>query len=283
MDSSLDLPPLNVTALLRAHQLSPKKSLGQNFLMDSVALKRVVEAASISPDLDVLEIGPGLGSLTRYLASAAHHVFAVEIDQRLIPILQEVLSPFSNVTIIHQDILEVNLADILGEKGSPYQVIANIPYYITSAVIRHLLEAQRKPQQLVLTIQREVAERICTRSGAHSLLSLSVQVYGAPHIVTRIPAGAFYPAPQVDSSVLRIDLYPQPLIPSAQIDLFFRLAKAGFGQKRKTLRNSLASGLTWPAARVVNLLEASGIDPQRRAETLSLDEWKKLVEQYGQH
>jgi 16S rRNA (adenine1518-N6/adenine1519-N6)-dimethyltransferase len=277
MESSLNLPPLNITNLLRTHQLLPKKSLGQNFLVNPAALKKVVEAAGIEPDQDVLEIGPGLGSLTRYLCVAARRVVAVEIDQNLIPILQDVLRPYSNITIVHNDILKVSP----GEWMQPgYQVIANIPYYITSAVIRHLLEADCRPLRLSLTIQREVAERICAPVGDLSLLALSVLVYGKPSIAARIPAGAFHPAPKVDSSVLRVDLYRESVIPPTHIDTFFKLAKAGFGQKRKTLRNSLSSGLGRPASEIAALLENNGIDPQRRAETLSLEEWRVLTAAY---
>jgi 16S rRNA (adenine1518-N6/adenine1519-N6)-dimethyltransferase len=278
MEPTLDLPPLNITSLLRSHQLSPKKSLGQNFLVDPVALKRVVESAGIEPGQDVLEIGPGLGSLTRYLCLAAHQVVAVEIDQNLIPILQDVLHPYPNITIVHNDILKVKPGAWM-QPG--YLVIANIPYYITSAVIRHLLEAECRPLRLLLTIQREVAERICAPVGDLSLLALSVLVYGSPRIVARIPAGAFFPAPKVDSSVLRVDLYNEPLIPPTQLDIFFKLARAGFGQKRKTLRNSLSAGLAWPADRTVILLEKCEIDPRRRAETLSLEEWRVLTAAYS--
>ncbi len=276
MDPSLDhLPPLEVAALLRAHRLTPKKGLGQNFLVDSNALKRLVAAAEIPADAAILEIGPGLGSLTRYLARSARKVVAVEIDQNLIPVLAEVLSKETNVQIIHGDILELDPANIIGEDG--YLVVANIPYYITSAIIRHLLESPQKPSRVVLTMQKEVSERICAEPGDMSLLALSVQVYGQPRPVLRIPAGAFYPPPQVDSATLRIDLYPEPLIPVNQMDTFFRLIKAGFSQKRKTLRNTLSSGLHQPADKIVAILTQAGIDPQRRAETLSLPEWKTLT------
>ncbi|HZW04026.1 MAG TPA: rRNA adenine dimethyltransferase family protein, partial [Anaerolineaceae bacterium] len=161
-----------------------------------------------------------------------------------------------------------------------YLVVANIPYYITSALIRHLLEAPRKPARLVLTVQQEVAERIAAVPGEMSLLALSVQVYGRPAVVARIPAGAFFPAPKVDSAVLRVDLYPDPVIPRERLEAFFRLIKAGFSQKRKTLRNTLASGLHLAPVEAAARLQAAGIDPQRRAETLSLAEWKDLVEQF---
>ncbi len=278
MNGSYNLPPLEIGALLRKHGLRPKKGLGQNFLADPFALERIVSAAEIPPQAAVLEIGPGLGGLTRYLAAAARRVVAVELDAALLPALQEVLAPFDNVEVVQGDILELAPEQLMQEPG--YQVVANIPYYITSAVIRHLLEASLQPERIVLTVQKEVAERITAAPGKLSLLALSVQAYGEPKVAARIPAGAFYPPPNVDSAVVRVDLYPQPVIPTDQIDSFFRLAKAGFSQKRKTLRNSLSGGLGWKPDRAQALLAAVNIDPMRRAETLSLDEWRELTASY---
>jgi 16S rRNA (adenine1518-N6/adenine1519-N6)-dimethyltransferase len=277
------LPLLNVPALLRQYALHPDRSLGQNFLVDESALRKIVAVAEIARDEDVLEIGPGLGSLTRYLALAARSVVAVELDARLMPPLRDVLSGFTNVSLVQGDILSLDPAQLVGLSdtlGSPpqYLVVANIPYYITSALLRHLLESERRPRRLVLTVQEEVAARICSLPGDMSLLSLSVQVYGEPSVQARIPAGAFYPAPKVDSAVIRIDLYPQPRIPVAWLDTFFRLAKAGFSQKRKTLRNSLAGGMGWSTAGAAETLQRAEIHPQRRAESLSLDEWRRLVQ-----
>jgi 16S rRNA (adenine1518-N6/adenine1519-N6)-dimethyltransferase len=277
MDPSLTLPPLNVPALLRAHALTPKKGLGQNFLIDPAALQRVVQAAEITPQDAVLEVGPGLGSLTRHLAHAARHVVAVELDTRLLPILQEVLQKFSNIQLVQGDMLKIDPASLMPEDG--YLVVANIPYYITSALIRHLIEARVRPNRLVLTVQKEVAERVCAAPGQMNLLALGVQVYGKPRLAASIPAGAFYPVPAVDSSVLRIDLYPQPFLPFEQLPLFFQLAHAGFAQKRKTLRNCLSAGLKCSGAEAETLLRSANIDPQRRAETLSLEEWRALVQQ----
>lgn len=271
-----DIPPLNVGYLLKKYGLKPHKGLGQNFLEDPVALENIASAAQIRPTDTVLEIGPGLGSLTRYLAAAAKEVVAVELDQHLLPPLKSVLAPYQNVRVIHGDILELSPADLIPEPG--YIVAANIPYYITSALIRHLLESDSKPRRVVLTIQKEVARRICETPGDMSLLALSVQVYGEPRIAGHIPAGAFFPSPNVDSSVLVIDMHPAPRIPRELLGTFFKLIKAGFSQKRKTLRNSLSSGLSIPPIQSANLLERSGIDPQRRAETLSIEEWQRLAE-----
>jgi 16S rRNA (adenine1518-N6/adenine1519-N6)-dimethyltransferase len=278
MDPSLNLPFLNVAALLRQYGLSPKKGLGQNFLVDPEALRKIIQAADIPPGSLVLEVGPGLGSLTRGLAQVARKVVAVELDEGLLPLLAQVLAGYQNVEVVSGDILEIDPSRLVGETG--YLVVANIPYYITSALIRHLLAPAIKPARIVLTVQKEVAERICAGPGDLSLLALSVQVYGEAKRVLRIPAGAFYPAPKVDSSVVRVDLYAQPLIASSDLDDYFKLARAGFSQKRKTLRNSLSAGLRVSPDRVVALLDSIGIDPRRRAETLSLAEWKSLVDAY---
>jgi 16S rRNA (adenine1518-N6/adenine1519-N6)-dimethyltransferase len=270
-----NLPPLNVASLLRAHGLSASKGLGQNFLQDDDVLAQIAGAAEITDQDDVLEIGPGLGSLTRHLAISARSVTAVELDENLLPVLGQVLKPFSNVRVVHGDILNFNPADLMPRPD--YLVVANIPYYITSAVFRHLLENPPRPRRIALTIQKEVAERICAAPGEMSLLALSVQVYGKPSIAAKIPAEAFHPVPKVDSAVIRVDLYPQPLIPTEKLDKFFRFAKAGFSQKRKTLRNSLSAGLQISPAAAGQMLEKANIDPMRRAETLSIDEWARLL------
>jgi 16S rRNA (adenine1518-N6/adenine1519-N6)-dimethyltransferase len=269
------IPPLNAAQVLRKYGLRPEKGLGQNFLQDPAALETIARAAELSRDDTALEIGPGLGSLTRYLAVAAGRVVAVELDQRLLPPLRDILSAYDNVEIVEGDILDLEPAKLLAHQA--YVVAANIPYYITSAVTRHLLGNSPRPRRMVLTLQKEVARRICAAAGDLSLLALSVQVYGSPGIVASIPAGAFYPAPKVDSACLRVDIYPAPLIPRELLDPFFRAAKAGFSQKRKTLRNSIAGGLHLSPAQTTSLLQRSGIDPQRRAETVSIEEWAALA------
>lgn len=271
-----DIPPINISFLLKKYGLRPHKGLGQNFLQDPIVLEKILAAAEIQPTDTVLEIGPGLGSLTRYLAASAKEVVAVELDQYLLPPLKAILAPYSNVRFIHGDILDLNPNELIQEKE--YVVAANIPYYITSAVIRHLLQSKSKPKRIVLTIQKEVAQRVCEAPGDMSILALSVQVYGIPHIAAHIPAGAFHPSPNVDSAVLVIDIYPEPRIPQELLDMFFKLIKAGFGQKRKTLRNSLSSGLSISTADAAELLTRAGIDPMRRAETLSIEEWQRLCE-----
>jgi 16S rRNA (adenine1518-N6/adenine1519-N6)-dimethyltransferase len=276
----MSLRYLDIFPLIQKYHVQPKKSLGQNFLVDPNGLIKVLQAAQLTPDDTVLEIGAGLGSLTYLLAQQVKYVVAVELDKRLIPPLTQVLAGFDNITIKQGDMLELSPDALLG--AARYVVVANIPYYITSALIRHLLEADHKPTRMVLTVQQEVAERILARDGKMSLLALSVQVYGKPELKARIPAGCFYPPPEVDSAVLSIELYEEPLFPSESLDLFFTLAHAGFAQKRKTLRNTLAAGMNESPAWAEKLLTAAGIDPQRRAETLSMQEWKQLVEAYQQ-
>lgn len=269
------LKAVDVAGLLRTHGLTPRKGLGQNFLTDPAILDKVVQAAGVTADDTVLEIGAGLGTLTRHLARAARKVIAVEIDKNLVPILSQVTAGEPNIRIVQGDILALDPAVLM--EGEPYIVAANIPYYITSAILRHLLESTHRPQRLALTVQREVADRICAAPGDLSLLALSVQVFGTPQPVLRIPAGSFYPPPKIDSVTLRIDLHPTPLIASDQLDAFFQLAKAGFSQKRKTLRNALSGGLGWKPERAAALLHRADIDPMRRAETISLEEWRLLT------
>jgi len=276
VDSSIEEELSRLRVLLRAYGVRPNKRLGQNFLLQAGALRKVVDAAALSGDESVLEIGAGAGSLTLMLARSAARVVTVELDERLRPLLAEVLRPYQNVRLVFGDILRQNIAELMG--NAPYAVVANIPYYITSAVIRHVLTAERRPERLVLTVQREVAQRITAEPPRMNLLALSVQVFGEPKVTVRLPAGAFYPPPKVDSAVVRVDLFPEPLVPAERLDAFFRLARAGFSQRRKQLRNSLAAGLGIKPAQAAELLLAAGIDPSRRAESLSIEEWRSLVE-----
>ncbi|MDW8326043.1 MAG: 16S rRNA (adenine(1518)-N(6)/adenine(1519)-N(6))-dimethyltransferase RsmA [Anaerolineales bacterium] len=269
------MTPLNVPALLRRFGLKPRKSLGQNFLVDEGALAKVTAAAELTPADTVLEIGPGLGSLTRYLAQVAARVVAVELDRNLLAPLKHVLADYPNVEIVHGDILNFQPSTFNLPTG--YKVVANIPYYITSAVIRHLLEAGTQPSRIVLTVQKEVAQRLCAPPGALSLLAVSAQFYSEPRVVARIPAGAFYPQPEVDSAVVRLDVRAQPAVKVPDAETFFRVVKAGFGQKRKQLRNALGAGLGLNSEAAEALLVRAGIDPKRRAETLTLAEWGKLA------
>ncbi len=268
----------SIAALLRAHDLPPHKRLGQNFLTDPAALERIVAAADLSTDDLVVEVGAGVGTLTRLLAEQAGRVVAIELDNRLVGLLRAQLTDRPNVEIVPGDVLQFSTSEF-PHRG--YKVVGNLPYYITSAVLRHFLEKTPRPRLMVVTVQREVAERITAGPGEMSLLALSVQFYGQPHIVARIPAGAFYPSPKVDSAVVRIDVGEQPTVSLGEgVDeaIFFRVARAGFSQKRKTLRNSLSAGLGHSPTFIRDLLEQVDVDPRRRAETLSLQEWARVAQ-----
>jgi 16S rRNA (adenine1518-N6/adenine1519-N6)-dimethyltransferase len=276
--------PPRVRELLDKYNLRPRKGLGQHFLADPNILRKIVEAAELSPETAVLEIGPGLGTLTRLLAGAARHVVAVELDEAMVGLLREELAHLPNLELIQGDILQLDPAGLVrGRKSSNlqspliYTVVANLPYYITSAAIRHLLEADPPPRRLVLTVQREVAERMVARPDDMNLLAVSVQFYGRPWIVSKIPAGAFVPPPKVDSAVVRIDTYDATPVQVPDAETFFRVVRAGFGQKRKQLKNSLAAGLSLASTEVVGAMSRAGVDPHRRAQTLSLDEWASLA------
>ncbi|MCP4538060.1 MAG: 16S rRNA (adenine(1518)-N(6)/adenine(1519)-N(6))-dimethyltransferase RsmA [Chloroflexi bacterium] len=268
---------MNVRKLLEKWDLRPSKGLGQNFLVNQTVLEKIVAAAELTPDDAVLEIGAGLGSMTEALARDAGHVVAVELDQRLIPVLQDVLADLDNVTLVQGDILNLDPTVLVGDLDLQYQVVANLPYYITSAVLRHLLEAPLKPQRIVITVQREVAERIVAKPGKMSLLAVSVQLYGQPKLLFRIKPGNFYPSPGVESAVVRIDVHKTPIVPVEETAAFFRVVRAGFSQRRKQLRNTLSTGLRQSPAEVASQLEKIGVDPRRRAETLSVEEWIKVA------
>jgi 16S rRNA (adenine1518-N6/adenine1519-N6)-dimethyltransferase len=266
---------VDARAILRRYRIRPDTRLGQNFLVDAAALERVMQAAELDPGDAVLEIGAGLGTLTARLAREVRRVVAVELDDRLIAPLREVLAACPNVEVIQADALRLDLDDPM--RGEPFRVVANIPYQITSHLLRRLMEMPAAPDRVVLTLQAEVVDRVVAGAGEMSLLALSVQVYGAPRRMASIPAGAFFPVPQVDSAVLRIDRHPSPVIPADLIPSFFRLARAGFHQRRKQLRNSLAAGLGIPGVEVAVLLERAGIRPDRRAQELALEDWERLT------
>jgi 16S rRNA (adenine1518-N6/adenine1519-N6)-dimethyltransferase len=272
---------VNPKTLLEQYGLMPKKSLGQNFLHDPNTLEKIVESAELMPGDTVVEVGPGTGALTAVLAQSAARVIAIELDSRLEPILSDRFANAPNVEIVYGDILETDVLALVGD--GPFVVVANVPYYITSAIIRHLLEAPRRPQRMILTVQYEVAERLVAKPGDMGLLSVSAQFYGKPKIVTRLKPGVFWPRPDVDSAVVKLDVYPQSPVDVPSDALFFRVAKAGFGQKRKQLRNSVGEGLGLTGEAAAVLLESAGIDPRRRAETLTLVEWAALTRAYGAH
>lgn len=266
--------PARAKTLLRETGLKARKRLGQHFLVDKKVLKSIIRAADLSPDDTVIEVGPGLGILTVELAKRAGNVIAVELDTRLAELLRQRLGSFSNLKIVEADILKVKPADLL-EGKTRYKVVANLPYYITSPVLHHFIMASPHPILMVVMLQKEVAEAIVARAGKMGLLAIALHIYSKPKIVTHVPAKSFYPRPKVDSAIVRFDMLPEPAI-KVDIDRFMTIVRCGFDSPRKQLRNSLAHGLGIKPAAAADLLHKAGIDPQRRAETLSLEEWSQL-------
>lgn len=271
-------------ALLRKYGLHPKRGLGQNFLTSASALRAILDAADVAQSDAVLEIGPGLGVLTRELAARVKCVLAVELDERLVHVVNSELSHATNLRVLNADILRIQHADAVREHcgAETYKVVANLPYYITSIVLRKLLEEQTRPELIVVMVQKEVAERAIAGPGQMSLLALSVQLFSEPHLVARVPANAFLPPPDVESAILRLSVHPAPLFPDIDYSRFFKVAAAGFGQKRKTLVNSLSSNLKLDKATVTDVLRPVGIDPTARAQELSLEEWANLCRLFTQ-
>lgn len=263
--------------LLRRYDLKARKGLGQHFLIDEDVLRLILNAAHLAPEDTVIEVGPGLGVLTRELVKRAATVVAIELDDKLAELLKDSLSGSDNVVIINQDVLKTDVSAILRElKASSYKVVANLPYYITSPVLRHFLEAEVKPQSMVVMVQKEVAEEIAAEPGKMSLLSIGIQLYGKPEIISKVPAASFHPAPAVDSAILKITPYDKPSVVISDTEGFFKLARAGFSAARKQLANSLANGLGISKEETMSLLAKADISPQRRAEALSLEEWARL-------
>lgn len=267
--------------ILEKYGLEAKKSLGQNFLSDENILNRIVSAADLRPGDEVLEVGPGLGSLTATLATQVSRVVAVELDNRLLPILKKQLASYAQVEIVHGDILQFDPAAYFAPSAA-YKVVANVPYYITGGILRHLLTNQCLPQRLVLTVQKEVAERLTAPVGNLSLLAISVLFYGQTEYVTQLPAGAFWPRPNVDSAVIVIDTTKRPVSAQAVTNetLFFEIVRAGFSQKRKQIHKNLLS-LGQSKEQTQTILASAHIDPQRRAETLTIEEWIGLYQLFA--
>ncbi len=270
--------------LLRSAGLEAKKSLGQHFLVDGAYLQSILSAAQLTRDDQVIEVGPGLGVLTQALAERAGKVIAVEKDDNLSALLKERLVSYRNVAIVNEDIMKADVTSLVAMFASGdtprYKVVANLPYYITSPVLRLFLEARTKPERLVVMVQKEVAKQICAQPGDMSLLSVGIQLYGQPKIVKYVPARAFYPAPDVDSAVLKISVFPAPRV-DVDVSTFFAMVRAGFSAARKQIRNSLSKGLDLPKEEVLELLAAADIDARRRAETLSIEEWGRLWGEYS--
>jgi 16S rRNA (adenine1518-N6/adenine1519-N6)-dimethyltransferase len=259
---------------LYAHHIRPNKAFGQNFLVDRDVLSHIVEAAEIHADDQVLELGAGTGVLTRELAQRARRVVAVELEREMLSLLTKTTNNYTNVEIMERNLLYIDPKEIFGSE--PYKLVANLPYYIASPTFRHFLESANPPRLFVVMVQYEVAQRIVAAPGDLSLLGVSIQFYGEPKIVEHVPARAFYPAPKVDSAILRIDLKDEVPLTPMERDSFFRLVQAGFSERRKQLHNSLAHGLHRKNTDIQPWLLAANIDPSRRAETLSIEDWLRL-------
>ena len=256
-----------------------KKSLGQNFLVDGRVRAKIVDAADISPDDTIVEIGPGRGFLTKGLAERAGRVVAVELDDGLVPRLRETFADSGHVEIVHGDARTINI-DTLTGAAREYKVVANLPYYAATPIVRRFLEDEHRPTTLVVMVQREVGQEMTASPGKMGILSVATQVYGSARIVTSVPPKAFRPSPNVTSAVVRIDTYSEPLVAFDSADTFFTLVRAGFSAPRKQIHNSLKNGLEIGSEQVMALLQSAGISPTRRAQTLSIDEWRDLYCEY---
>lgn len=276
--------PTRTREILARHGFTFKKSLGQNFLIDTNILHNIVESAELNADKAVMEIGPGIGALTEQLCRVAGRVTAVEIDQRLLPILADTLAPYPNVSVVHGDVLELNLHQVFQEQFSGYEkvsVVANLPYYVTTPILMKLLEERLPIENIVVMIQKEVAERIAAKPGSKDYGSLSVaaQFYAEASEEMIVPASVFVPKPNVDSAVIKLAIRQKPAVEVVDEGLFFRLVRASFAQRRKTLLNNLLNNLFRKDQKdaVIQLLKTTGIDPARRGETLSLDEYARVT------
>jgi 16S rRNA (adenine1518-N6/adenine1519-N6)-dimethyltransferase len=269
-------------AIMQAHGIRPQHRLGQNFLTDARVLDQIVAAAGIGPDDLVLEIGPGLGTLTQRLARAAGKVLAVELDRNLVEILgKTVVEMHPNVEVVQGDAARIDLHSLLAERlsaGQKAKVAANLPYYITTPLVMRLLEEELPLDQIVVMVQKEVADRMVAPPGGkdYGALSVAVQYYTEPRIAVKVSRGAFLPPPEVDSAVVSMKIRTEPPVDAPKKD-FFRVVKAAFGQRRKALGNALAGGLGMDKASLQQALVRAGIDPGRRGETLSLEEFAALT------
>lgn len=279
--------PIRTKAILEKYGFSFKKSLGQNFLIDPNILTRIVDHANISEDTGTIEIGPGIGALTEHLARRSKKVVAFEIDQRLLPILNETLSPYSNVEIIHSDVLKADVKTVIEEKFTDVNdimVVANLPYYVTTPIIMKLLEEKLPIRGIVVMLQKEVADRISAKPGTkdYGSLSIAVQYYTTAEIVMTVPKTVFVPQPNVDSAIIRLTVRDQPAAEMKDEDFFFQVIKASFAQRRKTILNNLTNQLPLGKEKkeaIVTALNSAHIEPGRRGETLTIEEFARLSDE----
>ena len=279
--------PQETIAVLQRYGFNFQKKYGQNFLIDTHVLDKIIGAAQIGPDDFVLEIGPGIGTMTQYLAEAAREVVAVEIDTKLIPILQDTLKEYDNVTVLNEDILKVDIRKIAEEKngGKPIKVVANLPYYITTPIIMGFFESEVPLDSITVMVQKEVADRMQVGPGTkdYGALSLAVQYYAEPYIVANVPPNCFIPRPAVGSAVIRLTRYQEKPVKVNDASFMFKIIRASFNQRRKTLQNGLynSSELRIPKEKTVAALEELGLTPTIRGEKLSLEEFAQLSDILG--
>jgi 16S rRNA (adenine1518-N6/adenine1519-N6)-dimethyltransferase len=266
---------------VREAGIRPAKSLGQHFLQDRAVVERTVRAAGLSPDDVVIEVGPGLGVMTRRLVEVSGRVIAVEIDRRLATRLRQQFEGIDKLGVVEADAARAAPQELLelggANEDTSYLMAGNLPYNAGAAIVRNFLEARRPPRTMVVMLQREVAENMVAEPGDLGLLGVSVQVYARPKKLFNVPPRAFYPPPRVTSSVVRLDLLAEPLVPSGERERFFKVLRAGFSAPRKQLRNTLAQGLGMEPAGVAAALESAGIDPRQRPQELSVQDWLRLA------
>lgn len=276
--------PQETIAVLNRYQFTFQKKFGQNFLIDTHVLDKIISAAGITEEDFVLEIGPGIGTMTQYLASAAREVCAVEIDKSLIPILEDTLKDYDNVTVINQDILKVDIAELAKEKnqGKPIKVVANLPYYITTPIIMGLFESHVPVESITVMVQKEVADRMQVGPGTkdYGALSLAVQYYAQPYIVANVPPNCFMPRPKVGSAVIRLTRHKEPPVTVKDEKLLFGIIRASFNHRRKTLVNGLKNyeGLHFTKEEIEEAISRCGFSPSVRGEALSLGEFAMLAD-----
>lgn len=282
--------PKRTNDILKRNQLKLKKSLGQNFLVDQNILHKIVGAAGLDAAKGALEIGPGIGALTQQLAKQAGRVVAIEIDQRLLPILDETLEPYPNASVVHGDVLKVDLRALFAERFADVtgvSVVANLPYYITTPIVMKLLEDKLPLENIVVMIQKEVADRMAAKPGGkdYGSLSIAVQYYCEPEVVAIVPHTVFVPQPNVDSAVIRLRVRQAPPVQTDDEAFFFEVVQAAFVQRRKTLYNNLAARFFSKETKALlePLLHSIGIEPSRRGETLAMDEYARLSNVLRRH
>ena len=280
--------PKKTIEVIQKYQFAFQKRFGQNFLIDAHVLEKIVSAAGITKDDCVLEIGPGIGTMTQYLAESAGQVIAVEIDTNLLPILADTLKDYSNVKVINQDILKVDINELVKEynNGRPIKVVANLPYYITTPIIMGLFESNVPIDNITVMVQKEVADRMQVGPGSkdYGALSLAVQYYASPYIVANVPPNCFIPRPIVGSAVIRLTRYQEPPVQVKDPKLMFKLIRASFNQRRKTLQNGLNNSpeISFSKEEITKAIESLGVSPSVRGEALSLEQFAQLANYFVQ-